>query len=71
MLGCIFASSLVVFPSYVGKKQRCFHLKIVKFKLFAIKVDCVYSMEIYKKTYVHALHMDILSSLFSEWWIRF
>jgi hypothetical protein len=44
-----FASSLVVSPSYVGKKQRCFDLKIVELKLFVIKVDCVYLMEIYRK----------------------
>jgi len=44
-----FASSLVVFTSYIGKKQRCFDLKIVELKLFVIKVDCVYSMEIYIK----------------------
>ncbi len=29
MLGWIFASSFVVSPSYVGKKQRCFELDMV------------------------------------------
>jgi len=30
MLGWIFASSFVVSPSYVGKKQRCFELDMVE-----------------------------------------
>jgi hypothetical protein len=30
MLGWIFASSFVVFPSYGGKKQRCFELNMIE-----------------------------------------
>jgi hypothetical protein len=30
MLGWIFASSFVVSPLYVGKKQRCFELDMVE-----------------------------------------
>jgi hypothetical protein len=30
MLGWIFASNLVVSPSYKGKKQRCFNLDMIE-----------------------------------------
>jgi hypothetical protein len=30
MLGWIFTSNFVVFPSYEGKKQRCFELDMIE-----------------------------------------
>jgi hypothetical protein len=49
MLGWIFASNFVVFPSYVGKKQRCF------------KLDMIEKTELGLLTIVDGLHLWLVS----------
>jgi hypothetical protein len=51
MLGWIFVSSFVVFPSYEGKKHRCFEL------------DMIEKMELGFLPTVDGLHLWLVSNL--------